>query len=64
MWWNAEIQVKVKVKQLAFKRMIYNNVEEENESLRADYKTANIVAKRAVAKAKDEAFEHLYKTLD
>ena len=63
-WWSEEVKRKVKAKQEKFKALMESRTEEEVESNRVQYKTARKEAKKAVAVAKNDAYERLYQKLD
>ena len=59
-WWDAEVQGAVHGKRVAKKEMDKNN----NEETKKKYKEAKKWAKRAVARAKAEAYQHLCKAME
>ena len=59
-WWNEEVQVAVKDKKEAFKRWKKTREEED----RVIYTNLNKISKTEVAKAKDIAYEQLYKDIE
>ena len=65
-WFSEEVQIKVAEKQARFKEFLLSR--ESHQADRADaeerYKVAKREAKKAVAEAKDKAYEDLYKKLD
>ncbi|KAE8676336.1 General transcription factor IIE subunit 1 isoform 3 [Hibiscus syriacus] len=63
-WWNDEVQTKVKTKQICFKEFLQYNDDEERLRAKQRYKEAKREAKNTVAKAKDKAYEEMYKRLD
>jgi len=63
-WWNDEVTEKVKDKQYAYATLMECRTEEEKEIFRIKYKDAKKVAKKAVALAKNYAFERFYRTLE
>ena len=58
-WWNEEVQESIKAKKSKKKERDLNRNAETIES----YKLTNKAAKRAVAKAKNEVYKDLYKSL-
>ncbi|GJX85065.1 hypothetical protein Tco_0335839 [Tanacetum coccineum] len=65
-WFNEEVQTKVAAKQYRFKELLScceSNLE-DIDSAKERYKVAKREAKIAVARAKDKAYEDLYKKLD
>ncbi|XP_071732091.1 uncharacterized protein [Rutidosis leptorrhynchoides] len=63
-WWiSEEVQTKVALKQLRFRELITC---QDGTRTRAEerYKEVNREAKKAVARAKDKAYEDLYRKLD
>ncbi|XP_071739679.1 uncharacterized protein [Rutidosis leptorrhynchoides] len=66
-WWiNDEVQTKVALKQLRFRELIRCREGTCDDRTRAEerYKEANREAKKAVARAKDKAYEDWYRKLD
>ncbi|XP_071727824.1 uncharacterized protein [Rutidosis leptorrhynchoides] len=66
-WWiSDEVQTKVALKQQRFKELITCRDGTREDRTRAEerYKEANREAKKAVARAKDKAYEDLYRKLD
>ena len=63
-WWNDEVKRKVKDKQNAYAALLECRTEEEKEIFKIKYKDAKKVAKKAVALAKNNAFERLYQKLE
>ena len=60
-WWrNDEVKGKVKDKQNAYATLIECRTEEEKEVYKIKYKDAKKAAQKAVALAKNKAFERLY----
>ncbi|GKE77456.1 hypothetical protein Tco_1543576 [Tanacetum coccineum] len=65
-WFSEEVQTKVAAKQSRFKELLScreSNLE-DIDSAKERYKVAKREAKIAVARAKDKAYEDLYKKLD
>ena len=63
-WWSEEVKGKVKAKQEKFKALMESRTDEEVEFNKAQYKTAKKEAKKAVAVAKNDAYERLYQRLN
>ena len=63
-WWSEEVKGKVKAKQEKFKALMESGTEEEVEFNKVQYKNAKKEAKRAVAIAKNNAYERLYQKLN
>ncbi|XP_071688795.1 uncharacterized protein [Rutidosis leptorrhynchoides] len=66
-WWiSDEVQTKVVLKQLRFRELITCRDRTSDERTRAEerYKEANREAKKVVARAKDKAYEDLYRKVD
>ena len=63
-WWSEEVKGKVKAKQEKFKALMDSRTEEEVEAQKVQYKIAKKEAKRAVAVAKNSAYERLYQKLN
>ena len=59
-WWNEEVQKTIKAKKEAKKRWDASGLEYDKNS----FKLANKEAKRAVARAKAQAWDQIYETLD
>ena len=59
-WWNQEVQEKLKNKRKAKKA--WNTI--RDDASKVTYKTARKQAKREVAKARNKAYEELYKKLE
>jgi len=59
-WWNEEVREKVKEKQKAYATLSSCTFEEEKGVRKAMYKDAKKVAKKAIAMAKNKAYERLY----
>ena len=59
-WWNDEVQKTIKTKKDKKKAKDLNR----NEDTIKEYKAANKAAKRAVARAKNNAYRELYESLD
>ncbi|KAL6561470.1 hypothetical protein OROMI_017071 [Orobanche minor] len=62
--WNEEVLKKVKAKQMLFKELLSISAGEERVLKIVAYKMAKREAKKAMAKAKCEAYEVMYKRLD
>ena len=62
-WWSEEVREKVKLKQEKFKALIKSRTEEEVEFTKVQYKNAKNEAKKAVAVAKNNAYERLFHRL-
>ena len=60
LWWNQEVQEKLKDKRNAKK--IWDTIRDDTSKLA--YKTARKQAKREVAKARNKAYEELYEKLE
>ncbi|KAL6520812.1 PP2A regulatory subunit [Orobanche hederae] len=58
-WWNEEVQKKVKDKQALFKELLSVRPGEERTLKMVAYKVTKREAKKAVAKAKGEAYEEI-----
>ncbi|XP_057540787.1 uncharacterized protein LOC130818644 [Amaranthus tricolor] len=63
-WWNEEVQKKIKEKNRRFKELKASTEEEDRTHKKERYKEAKRGAKKAVAEAKDRAFEAFYQKLD
>ncbi|KAE8674435.1 Detected protein of unknown function [Hibiscus syriacus] len=63
-WACIDFQTKVKTKQTCFKELLQCNDDEERTRAKQRYKEAKREAKITVAKAKDKAYEEMYKRLD
>ena len=63
-WWSEEVKGKVKAKQVKFKALMESRTDEELEFNKVQYKTAKKEAKKAVAVAKNNAYERLYHRLN
>ncbi|VFR01490.1 unnamed protein product [Cuscuta campestris] len=63
-WWSDSVQSKVEAKKVAYVRYMGCNVEEERAALRVEYKKARKEAKLEVTRAKNAAFEGLYKDIE
>ncbi|XP_071687064.1 uncharacterized protein [Rutidosis leptorrhynchoides] len=66
-WWiSDEVQTKVALKQLRFRELTAcrEGTTEDRTMAEERYKEAKIEAKKVVARAKDKAYEDLYKKLD
>ena len=63
-WWSEEVKGKVKEKQKKFKALMESRTYEEVESHKVQYKIAKREAKKAVAVAKNNAYERLYQKLN
>jgi len=63
-WWSEEVKGTVKAKQEKYKALIDSRTEEEKEVHRVQYRIAKKEAKRAVAVAKNNAYEKLYQRLN
>ncbi|VFQ70979.1 unnamed protein product [Cuscuta campestris] len=63
-WWSDSVQSKVEAKKVAYLRYMGCNVEEERAALRVEYKKARKEAKLEVTRAKNAAFERLYKDIE
>ncbi|VFQ58342.1 unnamed protein product [Cuscuta campestris] len=63
-WWSDSVQSKVEAKKVAYLRYMGCNVEEERAALRVKYKKARKEAKLEVMRAKNAAFERLYKDIE
>ncbi|VFQ71410.1 unnamed protein product [Cuscuta campestris] len=63
-WWSDLVRSKVEAKKVAYLRYMGCNVEEERAALRVEYKKARKEAKLEVTRAKNAAFERLYKDIE
>ncbi|VFQ71539.1 unnamed protein product [Cuscuta campestris] len=63
-WWSDSVRSKVEAKKVAYLRYMGCNVEEERAVLRVEYKKARKEAKLEVTRAKNAAFERLYKDIE
>ncbi|VFQ79217.1 unnamed protein product [Cuscuta campestris] len=63
-WWSVSVRSKVEAKKVAYLRYMGCNVEEERAALRVEYKKARKEAKLEVTRAKNAAFERLYKDIE
>jgi len=63
-WWNEEVRQKVKEKQKPYPNLSSCTSEEEKGVVEATYKVAKKLAKKAVAIAKNNAYERLYQRLE
>ncbi|VFQ71548.1 unnamed protein product [Cuscuta campestris] len=63
-WWSDSVQSKVEAKKVAYLRYMGYNVEEERAALRVEYKKARKEARLEVTRAKNAAFERLYKDIE
>jgi len=63
-WWGEEVKEEVKAKQERYKALIGNRMDEEEEVNRVHYRIARREAKKAVAVAKNNAYDRLYQRLD
>ncbi|VFQ79148.1 unnamed protein product [Cuscuta campestris] len=63
-WWSDSVRSKVEAKKAAYLRYMGCNVEEERAALRVEYKKERIEAKLEVTRAKNAAFERLYKDIE
>jgi len=63
-WWSEEVKGKVKVKQEKFKALMERRTNNEVEFNKVQYKTAKKEVKKAVAVAKNNAYERLYQRLN
>ncbi|VFQ71221.1 unnamed protein product [Cuscuta campestris] len=61
---QEKVRSKVEAKKVAYLRYMNCNVEEERAALRVEYKKARKEAKLEVTKAKNVAFERLYKDIE
>jgi len=59
-WWSKEVKGKVEAKQEQFKALMESRTEEEVEARKVQYRITKKEAKRAVAVAKNNAYERLY----
>ena len=62
-WWSKEVKGKVEAKQEQFKALMESRTKEEVEARKVPYRIAKKEAKRAVAVAKNNAYERLYPKL-
>jgi len=62
-WWSEEVKGKVKAEQEKFKALMESITDEELEFNKVQYKAAKKEAKKAVAVAKNNAYERLYQRL-
>jgi len=63
-WWGEEVKEKVKAKQEKYKALVGNITDEKKKVNRMHYRIAKREAKKAVAVAKNYAYERLYRRLD
>ncbi|VFQ68296.1 unnamed protein product [Cuscuta campestris] len=63
-WWSDSVRSKVEAKKVAYLRYMGCNVEEERTALRVEYKKTCKEAKLEVTRAKNAAFERLYKDIE
>ncbi|VFQ89320.1 unnamed protein product [Cuscuta campestris] len=62
--WSDSVRSKVEAKKAAYLRYMGCNVEEERAALQVEYKKARKEAKLEVTRAKNAAFERLYKDIE
>jgi len=63
-WWSEEVEGIVRAKQEKFKALMDSITEEEVEFNKVQYKIVKKEAKKAVAIAKNNAYERLYSKLN
>ena len=63
-WWSEEVKGKVKAKQEKYEALVSSRTDEEQEVNRVQYGIAKKEAKKAVAVAKNNAYERLYQRLN
>jgi len=63
-WWDEEVREKVKEKQNAYAALSSCTLVEEKGVREATYKVAKKLAKKAVAIAKNKAYERIYQRLE
>ncbi|VFQ99294.1 unnamed protein product [Cuscuta campestris] len=63
-WWSDSVRSKVEAKKVAYLRYMGCNVVEERAALRVECKKARKEAKLEVTRAKNAAFERLYKDIE
>jgi len=62
-WWSEEVKGKVKAKHEKFKALMESRTEEKVEFNKVQYKNAKKEAKKAMAVAKNNAYERLFHKL-
>ena len=63
-WWSEEAKGKVKAKQEKFKALMESRTKEEVKFNKVQYRNAKKEAKKAMAIAKNNAYERLYQRLN
>ncbi len=63
-WWTEDVQISVKAKHEALKKLRGTTDNQEHVQLREEYRRAKKEAKAAVTNAKNKAYEEMYKRLD
>ena len=63
-WWNEDVQLKVKAKKTAYKKLLTSTTAEAKLEDKLKYKEAKKNAKQAVAEARGAAYKTLYQKLD
>ena len=63
-WWSEEVKGKVKANQEKYKALIGSRTREEKEVNRVQYRIVRKEAKKAVAVAKNNAYEMVYQRLN